>query len=221
MVCPGRTSAFPLREPVEGSSRCSSETVSDAGTHSQRLKRTPRFRPSDTVVGVRPAPGHSSRLRHNRHAVGSQLPRTPSCDDVVALRRSHPRSIPGRCRRSSRDSLRLVSSRLSQSRTLHSGQAASFPLRCPATSSWAASPFAPAVPESISVTPPERVASSLIPLCPRIRRSVVGGVRLSQGDMPDMEVGMCIEERFHQVKTVPSNAAADGGLGIGLMPPSR
>ncbi len=153
MVCSRGTSAIPLREPVEGLSRCSSETVSDAGTHSQRLKRIPRFGPSDTVVGVRPAPGHSSRLRRNPHAVGSQLPRTPSCDDLVGLRRSHPCSMPERYRRSFRDSLRLVSSRLPQNRTLHSGQAAPFPLRCPATCSWAASPFTPVPPESNPVTP--------------------------------------------------------------------
>ena len=49
-----------------------------------------------------------------------------------------------------------------------------------------------------------------IPLRIRVRHPTVGGVRLSQGDMPDIEVGMCIEERFHG----PSNAAADGGMGI-------
>ena len=88
MVCSRGTSAFPLREPVEGLSRCSSETVSDAGTHSQRLERIslrPLGHPRSECAQH---PGHSSCLRHNRHAVGSQLSRTPACDDLARLRRS-------------------------------------------------------------------------------------------------------------------------------------
>ena len=56
-----------------------------------------RFGRRDTTVAstVRfwsecaPRPASLSRLRRNRHAVGSQLPRTLSRDDAVGLRRSH------------------------------------------------------------------------------------------------------------------------------------
>ena len=40
----------------------------------------------------------SSRLRHNRHAVGSQLQRTLTCDDLVGLRRSHRAVLWMTCR---------------------------------------------------------------------------------------------------------------------------
>ena len=57
--------------------------------------QTPPYRVRCRLCRSAQHPGPSPCLRHDRHAVGSQLPRTLACDDVVSLCRSHPSQHPG------------------------------------------------------------------------------------------------------------------------------